>query len=319
MHPSQVTHARPRLRAARLRAALALLLAACSEPRFPTDAGADDADADASEPASADSRAGTNGSGWAGRYAARSFLYSLDGLLRPSAEDISLVVIEAEGDGYTLQRQPCLYEGHVSFLLEGNLRYEYPRTLPPVRSALIADGAKFSTELAHYTVGFTRELPDECDSASSAPSVESWVSGSCQCPEDRDALPARPDDCRVDDPEQDGLPGARYDVVVSSGMTWSYQTAQEVEFRYVNGFRRGDRLYADVDTDAHTVVLSCSEPGNIAAGCSLQDSTPCPARYNDTVFVLVEEEYDCARVIAEKNTLFPTPLPDFPAGCLSGS
>ena len=277
-------------------AGLALLAVACADPRFPPDADA------RFEP-------------WVGRYAARSFMYGTDGPLRPSAETLSIVEIVPRGDRLMLEQKWCVYEGVVTFVLEGYLRYEFPSSLPPVTAEMVLDGSSFSTKLTTYTLGYQQEAPSACASSDRAhlSTEQSGLFGTCQCPADESTMPARAADCRVTDPDQDGLPGATFELLVS-GATWTYQVVQEVRLRYLNGYRGRNGLYADLESNATTQLLKCSEP-DLVPDCALRDPLPCPAKYNKSEFVPIDDDYDCRRVMAEKEGLFPSPIPMFPPAC----
>ena len=222
------------------------------------------------------------------------------------------------------EQKSCLYEGQVAFVLEGFLHYEFPADLPPLTAELRLERTKFSTEWMTYTLGYDEDAPPpECDSQDSAPARadQSWLSESCICVTDAppDAPPARDDDCRVTDPDGDGEPGATLELVVSGAQIWTYEVLQRVRLRYVNGYRAPNgNVYADLETGATTQVLECNEV-DLMSGCLLRDPAPCAPKYNQTELVPVDDDYDCARVVAEKNGLFPRPIPPFPAGCVAGT
>jgi hypothetical protein len=280
----------------------ALAGAACTEPRFPEDAG-------------------PPGERWVGRYAARNFMYASDGVLQPSAQQLSVVAIEARGDRYVLEQKFCLYEGTVSFVLLGYMRFEFPESLPAASAELLLEGEKFSTEWAGYTMGFEPEAPPACAPGGSAPArpEQRWLSGPCKCPEEGEAdrLPVASDDCRVTDPDADADPAATFELAVSGSGVWTYHALQKVRLRYLNGFRLGESLFADFESIAETSFLACDE-ADFTPGCDLRDPVPCPPKYNRTEFVEIDDAYDCARVIAERDGLFKSPMPGFPPGCAAG-
>jgi hypothetical protein len=307
-----------RVTRAALCVASAWLLAGCTEPRFAPEKSADQSAADASGTAPAEGPDDDpRWAPWIGHYAARSIMYATDGLLRPTSEELSLVVIEQRGDRLVLSQQLCLFEGGWSFVgLEGNLRYRYLDDVSFV-AELVPSGRNFETQPARFRVGFDREPPRACAGASSAASDQPWLSGDCTCPGAVDKVPAKASDCRVTDPDQDGQPGVTLSAALG-GTRLAYYAAQEVVVRYSNGYRIDDRLYANIEGLTSTTVFGCNMP-ELAANCEVGTATPCPSEFNKTVFVpLADGDYDCERVVRERAGLFPTPIPPFPGACAAG-
>jgi hypothetical protein len=295
----------------------AWLLAGCTAPRFAPEQSTDRSPADAGTAGAAQVEEDPRWAPWIGRYAARSILYATDGLLRPTSEEISLVVIEPRGDRLVLEQQLCLFEGGWSFVgLEGNLRYRYLDDVSFV-TELVVRGKNFETEPALFRLGFESAVPRACAEARSAASDRPWLSGECACPGATSMLPAKSNDCRVTDPDQDEQPGVTFNAALS-GTRLSYYAAQEVVVRYSNGYRIDDSLYANVESFASTTVFGCDMP-ELAAGCMVGTARPCPTEFNKTVFVpLADDDYDCSRVVRERAGLFPTPIPPFPGACAAG-
>lgn len=295
-------------------AALCWALAACTEPRFTHDAAVEPAESGAQATGgSTDDTVDPLWRPWIGRYAARIFLYAYDGLLRPVSEELSLVVIEPQGDKLVLKQQLCLYEGNWQFLLEGNVRYRYPESVR-LEAELKPTRRSFETLLTRFQLGFDPEPPPGCSAGSMAPSDQPWHQGACSCPRQPSAPPVDASDCRVLDPDDDGKPGVTFDAAIS-GTRLAYYAAQDVEVRYTNGYRIDDRLYANVESTITNSVFGCTRP-DASNGCTIGDAKSCPAEFNKIIFVpLADDDYDCDRIVSERAGLFPEPMPPFPSAC----
>jgi hypothetical protein len=292
-------------------AALCLPALACTEPRFARDAAAEP---DAAQEARADTHdlIDPRWAPWVGRYAARTILYAVDGPLRPTGEELSLVAIEPRGDKLVLAQQLCLYEGGWEFLLQGNIRYRYPESVA-LETELMATRRSFETLPSRLRLGFDADAPAACAPGGTAPSDQPWHHGECSCPEGASALPADARDCRVTDPDDDGKPGVTFDAAIS-GARLAYHAAQAVEVRYLNGYRIDDRLYAYAESSVASAVFSCTRPD--INGCMVGDATPCAPEFNKAVFIpLPDDDYDCDRIVSERAGLFPEPIPPFPSAC----
>lgn len=289
---------------------LLVTLVGCADPRFDRDDGGSlDAGADRSG-----DEAGTAGDPvrdrWLGRYAVRTALFAVDGILQNAAQMLSLVEIKRGGDGLVLEEQLCKFEGGWNDLLvEGQLRFLFPDTKQ--QAPLSYDADTFSSAVNVFTYGYG-PLPPGCATASSLAlgPVPPWRSGDCLCVQDP-GPPSDLRDCRINDVDGDGQAGFSFQFAVS-GIPWVYQAVQEERIRYLNGYRQGDRLFAGQEFDLNTSILGCSGP---PGDCQPSDGTSCPAKYNRSEFAPIMGDFTCARAIEREPDLFPGPVVAFPAGC----
>jgi len=246
---------------------------------------------------------------WIGRYAVRSAMYSVDGILHGSAELLSLVEIKAGATGLVLEEQLCKFEGGWNTLgIEGYLRFEFP---PSKSSATMSYTDKdFASATNTFAFGYG-ELPEACVGASTlAVPPAPWRTSDCICAQEI-GPPSDLRDCRITDPEPDTHPGITLNGLVN-GSVWSYYGVQQQRIRYLNGYRRGQNLYASQEGRDTTHIFDCAGP---PTGCIIGAAVPCPPKYNESQFVPILGDYDCKRVVLEEAGLFPTPIPAFPAAC----
>lgn len=317
---------------------MSALVSACEEPRFPEDAGIEDTGIDGSagetlavcdsatcvapEQRDGEAPATTPDGGldapdnprarWVGRYATYTQLFA--NAVPPSfAEYLTLAEIKREGEGLVLEQQLCQYSGGWNaVLLAGSVRYVYPAQAK-TRAELTYDSEKFNSPVMTFLVGL-RDSVAACGSgAVTAPALpeQVWMGGaSCECSDA--AVPASIKDCRVLDPDADKKPGATMRALINAD-GWDYYVTQQQRIRHINGYRQGERLFANFEASDSTQIWGCG--GLTPPGCPLTGAPLCPPAYNKTVFVPVDASFNCQKVIDQSVGLFNPMQPPFPQAC----
>src|SRR5690606_8187550 len=96
-----------------------------------------------------------------------------------------------------------------------------------------------------------------------------------------------------------------------------FRVAQEQRLRLLNGYRIGDRLYAQREYADVTKVLSCTIDGRPARleDCALGTIGPCPAMFHPVEMARIHPQHGCAEIRERETGLFNKLKPEFPGGC----
>jgi hypothetical protein len=116
-----------------------------------------------------------------------------------------------------------------------------------------------------------------------------------------EALPTDPDDPRVFDADGDGHPGVTTRVSIGGFSAEIYLARREI-FSYRLTEETPDRLVGSVTDRSEQLVLGASDPSMVAPvdWTQLDD-----ARRNPAIWHRVDPSWDCARLAAERDVLFP--------------
>lgn len=255
---------------------------------------------------------------WAGRYAARSFVFAYSPLIETFAKYLTLVQIKPGADGgLVIEEEICRFESAFTAVFSAHFSFDY--TGVSVRGPLSFDGERFSSMSAAVTVGYGA-APSDCaggmTSRSSSPPRPWLMDNVCECPRDPAALPTSAKDCRVSDYEGDGFAGATFRATLESSEGIA-RAAQEHRLRLLNGYRSGDRLYAQREFTERTNALSCTVDGRPVriADCPLGTPGACPAEFNPVELVRIADHYGCRDIIEREQGWFTSPRPAFPTAC----
>lgn len=178
-------------------------------------------------------------------------------------------------------------------------------------------GGPFATGAAQVTAGYA---PNTCPSKPPQP----WlVSRDCSCPRDLAALPSKPDDCRVNDIDNDGTAGLQ--LSVSERDT---QVVDHVAMHETTSFSDGTIAFSDGTVgnarlqsasfafNGEIATLDCAGSGRT---CERQESHGCKASSNRVEFVAnppveadgplpcstILELTDAAKLFDQKPLTFP--------------
>jgi hypothetical protein len=252
---------------------------------------------------------------WAGRYAARSALFTFDDPLMSTAKLLSVVsIVPTDTGGLRLEEEMCLYEGGWSFLFTGVLRYTFSNTRGSV--PLTYSEEDFNSELMTLQIGYG-PAPSNCRPGMTADASDEqvWLTSTCDCPRN-DEPPTSKRDCRVTDQEGDKEAGATFRASINASEI-VYRTTQEERVRLTKGYRREDRLFADRLFEDTTRILDCTIDNKLTAAASCPNGVPknCPSKFNQVEMVGIKKSEGCAQVIAQEAALFDAPLPSYPLAC----
>jgi hypothetical protein len=255
---------------------------------------------------------------WAGRYATRSFLYSWDGLVESTARLLTLAEIKPlPNGGLVLEEEQCLWEGGWTFIIVSQLRLVFPGT--KASAELTFDEKKFESKQAKTMVGYG-PAPSSCTSGvTSVPAAPEQVwntNSSCDCPRTAE-VPSSARDCRITDADKDQKPAFTFKVTIGSSR-FDYHVTQEERLRLLNGYKHGEKLYADREWLDSTRVVGCVVDGvpKRIADCPLGGGFNCPARHNKTELVKLDDpNIGCEEIIQREVGLFSPSSPVFPAAC----
>ncbi|MDW3213367.1 MAG: hypothetical protein R8G01_05175 [Ilumatobacteraceae bacterium] len=122
-----------------------------------------------------------------------------------------------------------------------------------------------------------------------------------------ESLPTDPTDPRIVDDDGDGQPGITVTIRVSDDLSGELYIARREVFAYEAELVEPDRLVGTVTDDSEQLVIGASDPifaSSDANWAQHPDLTKSPI-----ILVRVEPDWDCARLAAERDDLFP-PTPD---------
>lgn len=124
-----------------------------------------------------------------------------------------------------------------------------------------------------------------------------------------DVLPTDPNDPRIFDADADGHPGVTSKVSVSDALEGEIYIARREVFAYTVTQQSDDRLSGFVTDNSEQLVIGASNPVFMASGQWKQiDDTS----RNPVIWERVESDWDCERLAAERQALFPpNPRPDW--------
>jgi hypothetical protein len=287
---------------------------------------------DAAEPASRADAAADGGASsdaevtlpsWAaelpGQYAVQAYSFTDDGTIVASYLQRWLAVFEEVSGGYELRTQHCEV---LSTNVFGNIRVLAPEKMATRRHRVLFDGESFSTEPIDVAQGYEATPPPECvgKAGELVPkrTFQTWLVGpSCRCP--GPSIPMR-DDCRVLDPEPDGLPGYLLQVRTFNrlGDTDLYGVSADYS-KFVKGERRASgSLFARLEMQITSQQYGCRP-----SGCTdLSGTQPtCSTEFSSAEFVPLEKRelpaggWSCQTMLARTGELFVSVAPVPPSRC----
>jgi hypothetical protein len=121
-----------------------------------------------------------------------------------------------------------------------------------------------------------------------------------------DALPTDPDDPRIVDDDGDGKPGITVRIHVNDEIDGELYIARREIFAYEALLTAPDRLVGTVTDESEQLVIGASDPIFETEAAWVQH--PDPAK-SPIILQRVDENWDCDRLAAERDDLFP-PTPD---------
>jgi hypothetical protein len=263
--------------------------------------------------------------GWVGRYAARSWVFSFDNAdiisVQTLGSYLTLVDITPSPDGgLTLREEVCRFDsGFQAAGIGVHVRIDYPPGVS-LTTPLSYDAQRFSTQTASAYAGYGA-APAGCTPGATAMAggpVRPWLTNNmCDCPT-TNAPPISARDCRVIDSDSDGQPGNTF-TITTGGSVGVYNVAQEQPLALVNGYREGERLYAQRQYGDKTKVLSCTIDGKAAAlsSCALGTVGACLPTYNPVEMLRIQPQQGCADIRQRELAWFERAQPAFPTGCVA--
>ncbi len=122
-----------------------------------------------------------------------------------------------------------------------------------------------------------------------------------------ESLPTDPDDPRIVDDDGDGKPGITVTIRVTDDLTGELYIARREIFAYEALLVAPDLLTGTVTDRSEQLVIGASDPVFAGSGTSwVQHADPAKS---PIILVRVDEDWDCDRLRAERDDLFP-PTPD---------
>ena len=225
-----------------------------------------------------------------GTYALRAISVSegnfpLLGRTKSSMTSYGLATIKQVGDGFTITEQACRYDMGGNETAKPSVDDAVPQSLSPVSAAIVFEGegenVTFSREETVQLVGVRLDDPIN------------------------DELPTESDDPRVFDQEGDGKPGAT--ASVGGGVDGTELFSGDAYFVQRQRFTYTGKLEADgtlrgplVDNSSQKIV----EATNEFLLLEVTDSVAVPEESMVTL-VKLNSEFDCAKISAEAESLFP--------------
>jgi hypothetical protein len=122
-----------------------------------------------------------------------------------------------------------------------------------------------------------------------------------------ESLPTDPEDPRIVDDDGDGKPGITVTIRVSDDLTGELYIARREIFAYEAFLVEPDLISGTVTDDSEQLVIGASDPVFAGSGSDWvqhRDLTKSPI-----ILRRVEPDWDCDRLVAERDALFP-PTPD---------
>jgi hypothetical protein len=123
----------------------------------------------------------------------------------------------------------------------------------------------------------------------------------------QESLPTDPADPRIVDDDGDGNPGVTVTIRVSDDLTGELYIARREIFAFEALLVAPDRLEGTVTDDSEQLVIGASDP-IFASSDGEWVQNPDLAK-SPIILVRVDEEWDCDRLAAERDALFP-PTPE---------
>ena len=115
-------------------------------------------------------------------------------------------------------------------------------------------------------------------------------------------LPTDPNDPRIRDDDGDGKPGVSAHIFVADGIEGDLYIARREIFSYDVVQESPDRLTGTITDESEQLILGASDPVFDVQSAWVQ--VPDPAR-NPVIWVRVDDTWDCDRLAAERDALFP--------------
>lgn len=194
----------------------------------------------------------------------------------------------------------------------------YPERLPATSHRVRVAGNTFRTESTARQLGFGDELPADCAPGKTVarPNIPWLTNGTCVCPAPDVPVPTHDRDCRVTDPDADGLPGytVKYTTNLSTGDTDRYCAREQIDF--AKGTVTPDRRHRAL-LDLSSVQEVELEP-NCASGSCSSPIRACAAKSNPVQFVPLDGAgWDCKALVkrVDEGGLFNEVSRTFPTDC----
>ncbi|HEX6245291.1 MAG TPA: hypothetical protein VFZ61_30425, partial [Polyangiales bacterium] len=191
---------------------------------------------------------------WVGRYATRSYVFWYDPPVRAIGSYLTLAEITPSADGgLMLTEELCRFESSFSWGITAQVEVNFPAGVR-LSAPLTYDDEHFSAAPARAYVGYAA-APADCAPGKTSPVEDgrAWFGGTCDC-SNSSAPPTSARDCRVTDPDGDGEPGTTFQGALDSTAA-VFRVTQEQHLRLVNGYRSGDRVFAQREFADVTRVL----------------------------------------------------------------
>ena len=115
-------------------------------------------------------------------------------------------------------------------------------------------------------------------------------------------LPTDPNDPRIVDDDGDGNPGVSAHIFVADGIEGDLYIARREIFSYDVVQEGPDRMEGTITDESEQLIIGASDP--IFNVQSAWEQVPDPAR-NPVIWVRVDDSWDCERLAAERDALFP--------------
>ncbi len=115
-------------------------------------------------------------------------------------------------------------------------------------------------------------------------------------------LPTDPNDPRIFDADGDGNPGVTSRVKVTDELQGEIYLARREIFAYDLTQESPDRLAGSITDESEQLIIGASDPAFMSAGQWQQIDDP---ERNPVIWVRVEADWDCARLAAERDRVFP--------------
>ena len=122
-----------------------------------------------------------------------------------------------------------------------------------------------------------------------------------------ESLPTDPDDPRIVDDDGDGQPGITVTIRVTDDVSGELYIARREIFAYEAILVEPDRLVGTVTDNSEQLVIGASDP--IFASSDANWGQHPDLTKSPIILVRVEPDWDCDRLAAERDALFP-PTPD---------
>lgn len=120
---------------------------------------------------------------------------------------------------------------------------------------------------------------------------------------ENESLPTDPDDPRITDPDGDGKPGVTASIRVTDDLTGEIYLARREIFSYDVDQVSADRFEGVITDESEQLIIGASDPIFTSAGGEWEQIDD-PER-NPVIWVRVDPSWDCDRLAAERDELFP--------------